>query len=136
MRPAAAVPMLRAVALEELPMPTRAEQFRHDEERKPNKAVARPKKAAAKKTHKKGDDIRTKKGSAAKHAAYADEQQPATGQPSRKSTRKSANRAKPDSNLTRREGAAKTSPDNRFRKDAAKRSRVRGSQPQARPGSK
>jgi hypothetical protein len=109
-------------------MPTRAEQFRHDEERKPKKSPPKKaSKAAKKKTHKKGDDIRTTGGSAGKKAVYADEAQAEKGQPSRKSTRKSANRSKPDSSLTRREGAQKTSADNRYRKAAAKSSRVRGS---------
>jgi hypothetical protein len=117
-------------------MATRGEQFRAEEQRKHKKAPAKATKLAKKKTHKKGDDTRTKDGSAGKKAAYADENQAAAGQPSRRSTRKSANRAKPDSNLTRREGAQKTSADNRYRKDAAKRTRVRGSTAQGRPSSK
>lgn len=59
-------------------------------------------------------------------ATYAIEA-PREGRPSRKSTRKSANRSKPDTNFNLREQQQKGSPEARFRKSRARTSRVRGS---------
>jgi hypothetical protein len=105
-------------------MATRGQRFHAEEQR----ANQKPKKKIAKKkpTHKKGEPIRVKAGTVGKKASYADEAQPAEGQPSRKSTRKSANHSKSDSNLTLREGRKKGSPEARFAKSRAKSTRVRG----------
>jgi len=62
---------------------------------------------------------------AAKKASYALEAPSKDGRVSRKSTRSSANRAKPDSNLTLREQRQKGSPTARARKARARASRVR-----------
>lgn len=48
------------------------------------------------------------------------------GRPSRKSTRKAAHRAKPDSNLRRRQTRTDHSPERRASKDAAKTTKPRG----------
>lgn len=60
-------------------------------------------------------------------AAYAFESPAADGRRSRKSTRGSANRSKPDTNFNLRESLVKGSPEARFRKARAKNTRVRGS---------
>jgi len=60
-------------------------------------------------------------------ATWARERPSLEGRASRKSTRKSANRAKPDTNLNLREERVKGSPESRFRKARARNSRVRGS---------
>jgi hypothetical protein len=106
-------------------MPTRGEQFRYEEQRKNNKGGA---KRASKQSHKKGAEILTDTGYVGKKATYAYEPKPESGRPSRKSSRKSANRSKPDTQLNLREERAKTSPESRYRKARAKRSRVRGKQ--------
>ncbi len=64
---------------------------------------------------------------AAKKATYALEQTIAGTRPSRKSSRKSANRAKADSGLNLAEALSKDSPESRFRKARARATRVRGS---------
>jgi hypothetical protein len=61
------------------------------------------------------------------NAAYAFESPAADGRRSRKSTRSSANRSKPDTNFNLRESLVKGSPEARFRKARAKNTRVRGS---------
>jgi hypothetical protein len=107
-------------------MPTRGEQFRYDQERKNKKAGA---KRASKQSHKKGKEVRSTTGRVGKKATYADEELKLTtgARPSRKSSRKSANRSKADSNLNLREERQKASPESTFRKSRAKSSRVRGS---------
>lgn len=57
--------------------------------------------------------------------AYALEDS-ATGKPSRKSTRRSANHVKPDSNLKRRQTRAVTSPESRARRAKASATKTRG----------
>ena len=104
-------------------MPTRGEQFRYEQERTNNKGGA---KSASKQSHKKGVVVRTGSGHVGKKATYAEEPKREHGPPSRKSSRKSANRSKPDSNLNLREEMQKGSPESTFRKTRAKRSRVRG----------
>ncbi len=61
-------------------------------------------------------------GRKATHAIEPDRK----GRPSRESTRKSANRAKPDTNFNLREQRQKGSPEARFRRAAARAGRVRG----------
>jgi hypothetical protein len=105
-------------------MATRAEQFRTEEQRQSNRKTARPSQA------KKRPAIAERSaGSRAvpSNASYAFERPAADGRRSRKSTRDSANRAKPDTNLNLRESRVKGSPEARFRKQRAKRTRVRGS---------
>ena len=64
---------------------------------------------------------------AGRKASYAKEVPAKNGKTSRKSTRKSANRAKPDTNLTLRQERRNRSPETRARRAIARRSRVRGS---------
>ena len=63
---------------------------------------------------------------AARDATYAYEAPSADGQRSRKSTRGSANRAKPDAAFNAREELVKGSPTSLYRKQRAKIARVRG----------
>lgn len=80
-------------------MATRSEQYKANAQRT---GAAKAKKAKRAKASKPGSPLasrsRNKKG-ASKKATYALEEQ--KGRPSRKSTRKSANRSKPDAGLTR-----------------------------------
>ncbi len=105
-------------------MATRSEQFRAEQQRRahnPKKKRRRAKRRvqdSAYKTHP------TKH--AARKATYAFEPTPVTARPSRKSTRGSANHAKPDTNLNLREERQKGSPETRFEKARAKRTHVRG----------
>lgn len=64
---------------------------------------------------------------AGQKATYAQEAPAKTGKVSRKSTRKSANRSKPDTNLTLRQERRTRSPTTRARRATARKSRVRGS---------
>jgi hypothetical protein len=92
-------------------MATRSEQFRADAQRT-GKKKKRKNPEAKKPTRAKSH--------AAKKATYALEE--AGGKrPSRKSSRKSANRAKPDSGLNIREEIQKGSPERAYEKAAAKR---------------
>ena len=109
-------------------MATRAEQFRYNEER-------RPKDATEKSPNKRSSRMsqRTKKNAAPRDnqragakATYAKELPSASGRKSRKSTRKSANRAKADANLNRREAGAKGSPKAMHATTQAKVERPRG----------
>jgi hypothetical protein len=115
--------LLQEVALEAT-MATRAEQYRVTQEREESRK-RRTEQAAeksAKRKPKPGPGHPTRHAS---HATYAREPRPAEGRPSRKSTRASANRAKTDVSYNRREEAAKTSPEARERKAAARATRVR-----------
>jgi hypothetical protein len=84
-------------------MATRSEQFKAEAERKhPSSA------------HVAGETKPTAPhGHAEKKAAYAREAQPADAQPSRKSTRKSANRAKPDTTLQHSVQMKENTPESR-----------------------
>ena len=64
-------------------------------------------------------------GHVAGKATYAYEP-PHPGTPSRRSTRKSANRAKPDAALTKAEGMRKGTPEAVFRRTRDRAARVRG----------
>jgi hypothetical protein len=100
-------------------MATRAEQKRADDQR----AQAAKKKPSVKRSKPgtpKAARSRDKKH-AAKKATYALETN--KGRASRKSTRKSANRAKPDAALNGREQIVKGAPSRRFERDAARASR-------------
>lgn len=98
-------------------MATRAEQYKAAQERHGHegsgvrKERSKPGVPPAARSHDKKH--------AQKKATYALEQT-TNGRPSRKSTRKAANRAKPDSNFNLREEMQKASPTNRFRKAHAR----------------
>jgi hypothetical protein len=106
-------------------MATRSEQQHAEEQRrgprdtKKNKKANRSKPGSAPKDRKRG---KTRAGGKATHALEPKR----AGRPSRESTRKSANRAKGDSSLNHTEEMKKGSPDSRFRKASAGKSRVRG----------
>ncbi len=117
----------------QIAMSTKAEKSRYRAERsgpgKPKKPKA-PRRdkpvdtslpgvsASARKVGPKGTAKRNRSEHAAGKAAYALENS-ATGKPSRKSTRASANRAKPTSNLKRRATRTTRDPKQRARKAAA-----------------
>lgn len=101
-------------------MSTKAQATRKEEQQK---AARAHQKTSSKK--KNGEAHENKH--AGKKASYALEAQATEGAPSRKSTRASANRAKPDTNLTLREERRKTSPETRFRKAKARATGVRSS---------
>jgi len=105
-------------------MATRAEQFRTEEQRRSKRKAAR---SASMKNKPKKASRPKRPGAAPRHASYAFEPPAADGRRSRKSTRGSANRAKPDTNFNLRESLVKGSPEARFRKARAKNTRVRGS---------
>lgn len=109
----------------EVTMATRAERQHTEQQRRGPKAKALKKNAARKPraARLRGAHENDRAGH---KATYAREAPSSSGTPSRKSTRASANRAKPDTNLTLREGRAKGSPESRFAKDRAKSQRVRG----------
>ena len=103
-------------------MATKAERVREEDQRANGQAKA----AKAKKSAAAKRALPRAKGRTAGKATYAYEP-PRAGKPSRKSTRKSANRAKPDVGLTATEATKKGSPEARFRKARARATRVRGS---------
>lgn len=109
-------------------MATRSEQHHADEQRK-----AGAKKAKARVPNSRPGVAPEKRTRAKKHAGrkatYALEQTNPQKRPSRKSTRKSANRAKADTSLNLVEGLRKGSPESRFRKEKARAGRARGSEP-------
>ena len=107
-------------------MATKAEKV-HAEEQRHGPSPKTKKRAKAKKMRAEKLVAPHETKHAGKKASYALETTPAKGRPSRKSTRSSANRAKPDTNLTLREGRAKGSPEARYGKSRARTSRVRGS---------
>lgn len=106
-------------------MATKAESLHAEDQRRGLTRRAK-KRAKARKTRadKLGAPHETKR--AGKKASYAMEVPTTDRRPSRKSTRSSANRLKPDTNLNLREERQKGSPENRFRKARARRARVRG----------
>jgi hypothetical protein len=104
-------------------MATRSEQFHADEQRtsaKSHRRAGRTKPGVAPKNRSRAKDH------AAKKATYALETTEGDKRPSRKSTRKSANRAKSDSSFNAVEELRKGSPESRFRKDRARAARARG----------
>jgi hypothetical protein len=104
-------------------MATRSEQHRAEEQRRGPRNTKKNKKGSKPGSPPK-DRLRSKKhaGQKATHAIEADR----AGRPSRESSRKSANRAKPDASLNHREEMKKGSADSRFRKANASKDRVRG----------
>ena len=104
-------------------MATRSEQYRAEQQRRGNRKSARQ--ASRTKPGVAPRDRSRSKAHAGKKATYAldaDEK----GRPSRKSSRKSANRAKPDASLTISEALRKESPEARFRQARARAVRTRG----------
>jgi hypothetical protein len=97
-------------------MATRSEQYHANEQRR-----GRGKKTRSGRT--KPGVAPSNRSRAKKHAGrkatYALEETE-SAKPSRKSTRKSTNRAKPDANLNAREALQKGSPEARFRKASAR----------------
>ncbi len=107
-------------------MATKAEQAHAEEVRE----MAKKARAAKAKKKAKAPSKPTKKAKKAartsRKATVALETQSVTGQPSRKSTRSSANRKRSDTGLTRRAENKESSSDTRFRESKAKSARVRG----------
>jgi hypothetical protein len=103
-------------------MATRSQQFHAEEERRQGaKNRKRAKANAAPKAR-----ARSKKGRTETKAPYALEPEDKGARPSRKSSRKSANHAKPDASFNMVEQLSKTSPEARFRKERARNTKVRG----------
>jgi hypothetical protein len=108
-------------------MATRSEQFHANEQRRGETPDDQRRRAARSKPGVPLTERSRAKKHAEKKATYALEETAAGAQPSRKSTRKSANRAKPDTNLTLRESLQKGSPEARYRRASAQRSHSGGS---------
>lgn len=94
-------------------MATRSEQFKSEEQRQRQGAPAKQAKRAKPPESRERDH-------AGQKATYAFEPEAADGSRTRKSTRKSANRAKPDAALNGREALQKGSPTARYRRSAAR----------------
>ncbi len=103
-------------------MATRAQRFRAAEERRGK--VASKRRRAGSRPGVAPEDRARRKPRVARKAPFALEE--GAGRPSRRSTRSSANRAKPDSNFNRRESMVKNAPDARFRRASARGARARG----------
>jgi len=93
-------------------MATRAEQFRNQEQR-----LSKGETPPAKKRAPKGGQL-AKPRAVPSNATYALEASAPDGRRSRKSTRASANRAKPDTNFNLRESLVKGSPEAAFARRA------------------
>lgn len=107
-------------------MATRSERARAEQARK-GPSPRTIKRALARKT--KAERMAAEPlapGHAARKATYAREESPASGPPSRKSTRAGAHHARNDTSLALREQRAQTSPEARARRAAVERSRIRG----------
>jgi hypothetical protein len=120
-------------------MATKAEQTRAEDAKKgPN--PKRVKKAAQKKPAKRaaaeGAPARSRNEGtkAGKKASFAKETTAPGKRPSRKSTRSSANRSKPDTNLVLRSERAKNAPSDAARSKQARTSRTRSKRPTAKSG--
>ena len=107
-------------------MATRSEAARARSERHGMTPRARKLAKARKTRAEKLRAVHESKHAAAK-ATWARERPSPEGRVSRKSTRASANRARPDTNLNLREDRVKGSPEARFHKAQARDVRVRGS---------
>ncbi len=106
-------------------MATKAERYRAEQQRTGDKKTAKPKRPRGGQGVASGKATagRNRSTHAAKKATYALEDS-ATGKPSRRSTRSSANRAKPGSNLTRQKQREVRSPEAQ-----AERAKVRAPRP-------
>jgi len=108
-------------------MATKAEQFRSQQERSPTKRRGKGRKPhKAQKKPKKGGWSHEKHHADVK-ATHAFEATAPGKRPSRKSTRGSANRAKPDAALNINEENRKGAPEQRARRARVKGTTVRGS---------
>ena len=97
-------------------MPTRSEQFHADAQRHPSKKSKKKASAhAAKKARVKRKLKAHANAHAGKKATFALEPHAKGARPSRKSTRKGANRAKNDTNIEIRSEHAKATPTSRYR---------------------
>ena len=105
-------------------MATRAEQFRNQEQRRASRTESR---LSSSKPASVTNGSSVKAREVPSRAAYALEAPAADGHRSRKSTRASANRVKPDTSFNLRESLVKGSPEQKYRKARAKSTRVRGS---------
>jgi hypothetical protein len=107
-------------------MATKAEQFRTQKEREHPAGEPRSKRARkSQRKPKKAAFSRDKAGARAKATRALETTRPGK-RPSRKSTRSSANRAKPDVAFNLTEEIKKGSPQARARKARARRTTVRG----------
>lgn len=104
-------------------MATRSQQYRAESERT---GAAAKKKTPKRRPKAKGRTRSAEHEAKAKKATYAAEETNTSAKKSRKSTRKSANRRKPDASLTTREELVKNAPQARAKKSARRASRVRG----------
>jgi hypothetical protein len=114
-------------------MATKAERFKAETQRSGKKKAAAPKRRVTtesppeKKAGRRTNDAdHTASRTVSKHAAGKAEvalEDSKSGQPSRKSTRSSANRSKPASNLQRRTTRKARSPEKRAEKSMAKAQR-------------
>src|ERR1044072_53536 len=110
-------------------MATRSEQFHADTQRRCERDEQRRRRAARSKPGVAPSDRSRSKKHAEKNATYALEEPSNGAPPSRKSTRKSANRAKPDASLNIRESLQKGSPEARYEKSRAQGTPHRGGGP-------
>jgi hypothetical protein len=106
-------------------MATRSQQSRAEEQRQRSAANSRKKKTGGSKPGIPRSARSADKGHAGKKATYALEA-PVAKRASRKSTRRSANRAKPASTIEQREEVVKGTPTARFRKSRARATKPRG----------
>jgi hypothetical protein len=100
-------------------MATRAERFRAQDERSPEK---KKRKAGPTGAHPAHDAHKRKNATskrAGRKATYALERTKANARPSRKSSRKSANRSKPDTNFELRQERKTNAPSSRHRRRAS-----------------
>jgi hypothetical protein len=105
-------------------MATRAERFHANEQR--TGKTREPMRPGRTKPGLPSEVRSRAKAHAARKALYALEETADGRRPSRKSTRRSANRAKPDATLNGIEELRKGSPQSRFRKEQARAARPRG----------
>ena len=106
-------------------MATRAEKEHANKQRRGPTPKAQKRRAARKERREKFESLHPTRHAGAK-ASYAIERPSKEGRASRKTTRDSANRAKPDTNFNLREEMVKGSPESRFRKARTQAARVRG----------
>lgn len=106
-------------------MATRSQEQHAEQQRRGLTARTRKRATARKRRRDKLSASHTAKHARGK-ASYALETPSRRGKASRKSSRASANRAKPDTNFNLREEMVKGSPESRFAKARAKSARVRG----------
>jgi hypothetical protein len=107
-------------------MATRAQQFRAEQQQRGAKESKEGHQPAVKQSRSGDISEAHPNKHAEKKATYALEAPASDGRRSRKSTRASANRSKPDANFNLREMRQKGSPENRFAKAQARATRARG----------